>query len=364
MTLQGKGVFIWKIRDCESGDTNAIANLSLQAGLTHILVKVADGTYSYNIDAQGSDLIYPLVMALRARGVQVWGWHYIYGDDPIGEANKALQRIQQHNLDGYVIDVEGEYKQPGKRTAANRFMGRLRSALPNLPIALSSYRFPSYHPQVPWREFLESCDYNMPQVYWQYAHNPADQLSRSMREFQSLAPLRPMIPTGSAYRTGSWSATPEDIRAFLETAQSLNIRGYNFWEWSNCRRYIPETWEAIEKFPGQPVPPPKDIAYLYIEALNTHNPDKVAELYQPDAIHITSARTVQGIMAIRNWYQSMFSQVLPRATFKLTGYTSSSTSRHITWTAASDRGNVQNGNDTIGLHNKKISYHYSFFSVG
>lgn len=364
MALQGKGMFTWKIRACENGDTNAIANLAHDCGFSHVLVKIADGTYSYNIDENGIDLVPPLVTALRARGIKVWGWHYIYGDYPIGEANKAIQRIQQNDLDGYVIDVEGEYKQPGKKAAAARFMDRLRSALPKLPVALSSYRFPSYHPRVPWKEFLEKCDFNMPQVYWQYSHNPSDQLTRTLHEFQSLTPFRPIIPTGSAYRAGSWLATPEDVKTFMDTAQSLNMQGYNFWEWSNCRKYLPEVWDEISNYPGEPVTPPQDIAFEYIQALNTHNPDRVVELYNSDAIHITSARTTQGVLAIRTWYQSLFSQVLPNAKFKVSGFSPSRSSRHLTWTATSERGDVHNGNDTLGLHNGKISYHYCFFTVG
>ena len=79
-------------------------------------------------------------------------------------------------------------------------MDALRSSLPELPMALSSYRFPGYHPQLPWREFLEHYDYNMPQVYWMKAHNPADQLERSVNELTAKKPSLPVIPTGAAFR--------------------------------------------------------------------------------------------------------------------------------------------------------------------
>ena len=117
MALQGKGFFIWKIRSCENGDANAIASLAQAAQMSHILVKIADTIYSYNLDS-GVDKIPPLVQSLRARNIQVWGWHYVKGDNPIGEANKAIERVHQLNLDGYVIDAEAEYKQPGKAEAA------------------------------------------------------------------------------------------------------------------------------------------------------------------------------------------------------------------------------------------------------
>ncbi|MCJ7536339.1 MAG: hypothetical protein MUO57_12475, partial [Anaerolineales bacterium] len=87
-TLQGKGYFIWKIPSCENGDPQMIADLAHQAQLTHVLIKIADGVNSYNI-YEGVDLVPPVARKLRELGIQVWGWHYVRGDNPLGEAHKA-----------------------------------------------------------------------------------------------------------------------------------------------------------------------------------------------------------------------------------------------------------------------------------
>ena len=367
MALEGKGFFIWQIRNTEGGNASAIANLADQANLSHVLIKIADGTYGYNIDTNGTDLVPPVRQALRARGIQVWGWHYVYGDSPLDEANKAIQRIQQTGVQGYVIDAEGEYKQAGKAQAATQFMNRLRSAYPNLPIALCSYRYPSYHPQIPWEEFLEKCNYNMPQVYWVGAHNPADQLRRSVSEFQAMTPFRPIIPVGSAYQSGSWVPTAADVMEFLRTAKNLNLSAANFWEWANCRAYLTSVWNAIRDFNWSttppPPPPPADIAVQWITSLNTHSPAQVVSLYTPTAVHVNAARTIQGTIAIQNWYQTMLTQLLPNASFSLVSYTGSGSSRHLTWTATSATAHVNNGNDTFGLMDGKIAYHFSSFTV-
>jgi hypothetical protein len=42
LTLQGKGFYLWQIIRTEAGNVNAIANVAAQAGLTHVLVKIAD----------------------------------------------------------------------------------------------------------------------------------------------------------------------------------------------------------------------------------------------------------------------------------------------------------------------------------
>lgn len=362
MTLQGKGFYIWKIRRCDGGDVQVIAERAAEAGLSHILVKIADGVGTYNIE-NGVDLVPPLVQALRTRGIQVWGWHYLYGFDPIGEADQAIRRMQALKLDGYVIDAEAEYKNPGRATAARNFMRRLRSGVKDVPVALSSYRYPTYHPQLPWKEFLESCDLNMPQVYWMKAHNPAEQLARSLREFQAMVPFRPVIPTGAAFTEHGWTPTTTEVTSFLAAAKALNLTAANFWEWSNTRLLLPNLWTTIQDFDWPVGASQADIAQRYLAALNTRDPGQVVSLYDPGAVHITSARTVRGESSLRSWYSQLFGQILPNANFNLVSFAGQASSRYLSWTAASAKGKVENGSDTLGLLNGKIVYHYSSFSL-
>jgi hypothetical protein len=72
---------------------------------------VADGLWAYNVDRQNNrDYLPPVIQALRARGIQVWGWHYVYGQNVQGESRIAIQRVKQLQLDGYVINAEIEYR--------------------------------------------------------------------------------------------------------------------------------------------------------------------------------------------------------------------------------------------------------------
>ncbi len=364
MSIEGKGFFIWKIRDAEGGDPAKIVSAALAGGFTHVLLKIADGQYAYNLDRNSnSDLLAPVVDALHTAGIDAWGWHYVYGYNPAAEANIAIQRLQQLKLDGYVIDAEIEYKQPGRVNAARHYMDRLRRAFPNLPMALSSYRFPSYHPQLPWKEFLDKVDYNMPQVYWEKAHNPEPQVQRTLREFTAKSPFRPVIPTGPAYRTGRWAPSVDDTNKFMDTVKVNNLKGANFFSWDECRRDLPQVWDAVSAYQWNPPPPTADIVDTYFAALNSRDPVKVNNLYLPGAVHTTFVHTVQGSEALRAWYANLFTQLLPEPTFSLTGASGKGNSRHFTWTASSTKGKVSNGSDTFGLLDGKIAYHYSFFHV-
>lgn len=363
-TLEGKGMFIWKIPNCERGVANTIAAVAQAAGLTHILIKVANGIYPYNFDRdRNQDLVPEVAQALRSRGIQPWGWHYVYGRDPLNEARIAIRRVREMNLDGYVINAEIEYKQPGKKAAAEQFMNTLRSGLPNTPLALSSFRYPAYHPQLPWREFLEKCDYNMPQVYWMHAHNPGIQLRQSVRQFQSLNPFRPIIPTGAAFAEHGWKPAPAEIKELLQTAQILNLSAVNFWSWDASRGAHTDLWNEVANYNWSENIPVADITQQYIDSLNSRDVEKVLNLYLPQAVHINAARTIQGSTAIRSWYNSLFNQLMPNASFTLTGFSGIGNSRHLTWTATFTSGRVLNGNDTFGLSDGKIGYHYTFFTI-
>jgi hypothetical protein len=364
MSLEGKGFYIWKVPNTESGNPQSIANLAVNSGFSHALIKIADGTGNYNITSAGVDLALSVTNALHDKGLQAWGWHYIYGDDPIGEANRAIARIKTLGVDGYVIDAESQFESASMATAATKFASTLRNAYPDLTIALSSFRFPTYHPSFPWVNFLTYCDINMPQVYWVEAHNPATQLARCVTEFKALSIYRPIIPTGIACYEGSWYPTASDITAFLNEAHvTLNLPAANFWVWDECRSQVPDLFTLIANYNWPAATVVKDFTENYIDALNTLNVANVMALYRPDAVHINSKRTIQGTTAIQNWYTELFGTTLPNAKFTLTGHTGTGTIRHITWTATSTNGSVSDGIDTIGLIDGKISYQYTSFSA-
>lgn len=366
MNLRGKGFFIWKIQDCEKGNPQAIASAAQAAGLSHILIKIADGNYPYNLDSKTRvDLVPPVVSALRSRGIAVWGWHYVYGYDPLGEARIAIQRLKELGLDGYVIDAETEYKEPGRENNARRFMNEYRKAFPNLPTALSSYRFPTYHRQLPWREFLEACDYSMPQVYWEKSHNAAANIKRCLKEYQQLVPYRPVILTGPGYKWDGWRPTEDDLREFFQTAEEARIPAVNFFSWDECRRDLPNLWNLIAKYnygSQQSEEKPKALPEQLIQALNSRQTEQIINLYRPDAVHINAKRTIQGHAAIRSWYEALLHDRLPETKFQLTGSAGQGASWRFSWRVSPQVDGFSFGKDTLGVIDGKIVYHYTTFS--
>lgn len=248
--ITGKGMFIWKLQDVEGGDPDAIAEAAVKADLSFVIIKIADGNQYYrHFSDDGIDLLPQTIDALHIKGVQVWGWQYIYGNDPKEEALVGSYRVQELGLDGFVVNAEAEFKQDGKAEAARLYMSTLLTNIPDVPVGLSSYRFPNFHAPFPFEEFLEGADYMMPQVFWVQANNPQEQLLRSILEFEELDPEIEIIPIGPAHVDGDWKPSSSELREFLDAALEAGVPAVAFWEWSSARGDLPPSiWITISQY--------------------------------------------------------------------------------------------------------------------
>jgi hypothetical protein len=272
MIPAGKGMFIWQLSQCAGGDPVRLANMAQAAGFSWICIKAADGVADFNQGGaawQGPNLLPGAVDALRAVGIKVVGWQYIYGANWLGqsiaarEAQVAVENIQRFDFDCWLIDAESHYKRKGAAAWANTYMTSLRAACPSVSLGLCSYRYPTLHPELPWADFLRRIDFHAPQVYWILAHNPGAQLRRSVSELLALKHI-PVVPVGSAYydpKYPTWHVTIADLDEFNATAVEILLPGLTWWEWGENGRgaeYHPEWWAAISAHDwGQPVPPPQ-----------------------------------------------------------------------------------------------------------
>ncbi len=242
--LSGKGLWLRRLTDCEQGDPDRIAARAQAAGLTHVILKVADGADPANAEHSAA-----LVNHLTASGITVWGWQAIYGDKPrfkgefeanyhLREADQALARIttlRPLGLAGYALLAQGDYERAAYRAAkATEFMQTLRAALSDFPLGLASWKNPKSHPRFPWAEFRAHCDLDLPQVFWIAAPGEAaHQLETSVRQFAALTPRRPYSPTGPAFFEDSWRPSPDDLTEFVHTAHTLGLPAVNLFSWDS-----------------------------------------------------------------------------------------------------------------------------------
>jgi hypothetical protein len=366
MTLQGKGFFTSLLSECEGGDPGFILAAAQAAGLSHMIVKIADGGEAFGVDAGGMDYTSPVVQVLRMAGIAAWGWHPIHGINPSAEAAIAIARTQALHLDGYVVEVEKEYKNPGMEVAARQFMAAVRSAL-TIPIALSSYRFPDFHPELPWSTFLEFCDLHMPQVAWEHAHDAGAQLRESLRQCDALPNARPFIPTGMVFAASDWSPSAEEIQDFLNTAQSLGLPAVNFFNWDACRQKLPLLWTTITDFawpvpasgPAQvpPVSPADAFLAQFMAALLSRQAVKVSAQYAPFATQVWADEVRSGAAVIEAGYAAFFSSLPSGTVITISQAREQNDARMLSWKAGELAMET-----TLVVKNGKIVLDYTFIT--
>jgi hypothetical protein len=235
--FDGSGMWIWYLSKSQGGDAAAIAAQAQAHGVGTVFVKSADGTgvwSQFNATAVG---------ALKATGLRVCGWQFVYGSDPIGEAHAAAA-AKDAGADCLVIDAEGAYE--GKYAQAQRYMTKLRALVgPDYPVGLTSFPYVDFHPGEPYSVFLGpgGATFNLPQVYWKTIGDTVDASLAHTYEWN--VPYETAIfPLGQAYD----SPRAADVRRFRQLSTAYGARGVSWWVW----QYASDAdWSAL----GAPVDP-------------------------------------------------------------------------------------------------------------
>jgi hypothetical protein len=226
----GDGMWIWQLSKAEGGDLGAIAARAKASGIETVHVKAGDGTNLWNAFSPS------VVATLKAAGLRVCAWQYVYGSDPQGEAAVAAAAIKR-GADCFVIDAEAEYE--GRYAAAQRYITALRAAVgKDFPIALSSFPYVDYHSSFPYSVFLGpgGAQANLPQMYWKAIGTTPDQVFA--RTYAMNQPYgRPILPLGQLYEGPAGT----DVARFRALAQAYGARGVSWWSWQHATA---SDWQA------------------------------------------------------------------------------------------------------------------------
>ncbi|MFN8205159.1 MAG: peptidoglycan-binding protein [Solirubrobacteraceae bacterium] len=236
--FDGNGMWIWYVSRTAGGDPAAIVAQAKAHGVSTVFVKSADGTTAW------SQFSAPLVAALKAGGLDVCAWQYVYGTRPDLEAQVAAQTIAAGGADCFVIDAETEYQ--GRYAQAQRYVTALRAALgDSYPIGFTSFPYVDYHPSLPYSVFLGpgGAQFNAPQIYWKAIGGGVDAVVD--HTYQHNRPYaRPIVPLGQLYDGPSTA----DVLRFRQLLAQAGATGVSWWDWQHAES---RHWDAI----GQPLVP-------------------------------------------------------------------------------------------------------------
>ncbi|HEX7292065.1 MAG TPA: peptidoglycan-binding domain-containing protein [Conexibacter sp.] len=218
--FDGSGMWIWYLSRSEGGDPLAIAAQAAAHGVSTVFVKSADGA---NVWSQFSA---DAVAALKATGLRVCGWQFVYGREPIKEA-VAAAAAKDAGADCFVIDAETAYE--GRYAQAQRYVTKLRELVgAEYPIGLTSFPYVDFHPGLPYSVFMGpgAATANLPQVYWKTIGDTVD--ASLAHTYQWNLPYETAIyPLGQTY-DGPRAA---DVRRFRQLSTAYGARGLSWWVW-------------------------------------------------------------------------------------------------------------------------------------
>jgi hypothetical protein len=229
--MTGDGMWIWYVNRSSRGKPGKIARKAHRHGIETVHIKSGDGTTYWG---QFSSR---LVSALKARGLNVCAWQFLYGRKPGKEARVGAAAVAR-GADCLVLDVEGHYE--GRYPQASTFMTTLRSLVgPDYPIGLTSFPYVDYHPALPYSVFLGpgGAQFNLPQLYWKTIGTTVDTGYTHTWVWNRIY-RRSILPLGQVYL----NPKAGQIKRFRALAMAHGFEGVSWWSWQSARK---RQWQAV-----------------------------------------------------------------------------------------------------------------------
>ena len=216
-----QAMWIWELPETEQGSLQRIIARARAHRIGAVYIKAADAGNRW------SQFSPAVVARLKAAGLRVCAWQFVYGTRPVAEA-AAGAAARRNGAECLIIDAESAYE--GKYRSAATYMRELRSRVgSSYPLGFTSFPYVSYHSTLPYSVFLGSrgAQVNMPQVYWRdIGTTVTTAMTRTWRENRIYG--RPIVPIGQTYQ----SAPTADIRRFRAFARAWSAPGYSWWVWN------------------------------------------------------------------------------------------------------------------------------------
>ena len=228
-----RGMWIWLLPDASGGSVSAIISRAHQYGIGTLIIKSGDGTGTW------SQFNPQLVAELHAAGLRVCGWQYVYGNNPIAEAEVGAAAVHD-GANCLAIDAESEYE--GKYVQAQTYITELRKLIgAKLPVALAGLPYVDFHPSFPYSIFLGpgGAQYNMPQMYWSAIGVTVDQVYA-----HTYAWNRPYAR--SIYHLGEIDDNPPigQILRFRQLSRVYGAPNVSWWDWQEASQ---AAWNGVAR---------------------------------------------------------------------------------------------------------------------
>jgi hypothetical protein len=214
-------MWIWYLTRSDGGNVPLIISRAHAAGVDTLIIKSSDGAHYWSQFSPG------LVRELRAGGLHVCAWQYVYGTDPVAEAVIGTRAVEA-GAQCLIIDAEAEYE--GRYASAATYLHELRRRVgDSYPLGLASYPYVDYHPAFPYSVFLgpRGAQFDMPQMYWLEIGLSVGTVFRHTYTENRIY-RRPVYPLGQT----AGSPLAEEVELFRGLAVRYGAPGISWWDYA------------------------------------------------------------------------------------------------------------------------------------
>jgi hypothetical protein len=266
--LEGRSMYVWQL-DNTIFKTNVAAGIAKAqaAKLSHLIVKIADGTKAFkNTAGDLGGQLKQLVTQAHAAGISAFGYHVPHCETnelAVEEADFVAGLLDKFKLDGVFVDNEdgGSYFKGGA-AEAEAYATELKAKLAPVgrKIVMSSNDILSAHPKAYGKVIGHAMDANAPQVYYGQSATVQKRLQWAVKENSVFA--APFAPIGAGWvrkpgdKTDAGCASAADcaqrardfigLVSLMHHSNPTKFPGYGFWDWDE----VPdELWAVLNELP-------------------------------------------------------------------------------------------------------------------
>ncbi|MET0648440.1 MAG: peptidoglycan-binding protein [Pyrinomonadaceae bacterium] len=213
MAEHPRGVWIWRLANVSSDYLTTL----VQRKVGRVYLKAFDGKSSPMF--WGHQCTSENIQRFKASGIEVFGWGYHYGTGADLDAQvAAVKQAVDAGIDGYVLDVEQEVKQPATHANLKKLITRLREFVPAGMLGYTSFGNPAFHADVPWKMLDELCDLAFPQIYFEkfsFATSNEEEVQACLEAHRKLKLTKPILPIWGSESDAKNPATANELQTYL-----------------------------------------------------------------------------------------------------------------------------------------------------
>ncbi len=251
--MHGMGLWIHVVKSCFGGDVGRIVDFCTDLGVTRLTTKHYDWRW-HPRNLRNPELP-ELAQACMERGIELYVFEFNQVTDRGAVWNASYSAELAHRVNAFGLTLNVEVGWDKAYQYAKDYGAQLKTAWAG-PVSLSTYRYPSTHPETPIKEILPFVDYVEPQLYYvgEQEAAPPRLLSRSMQEYKALTNV-PVIPTWPTYQDG-WVPNVASVKKALELSVSLPASSFWFMDWLHKHPDYVEVIKQNNPWKNAAPPPP------------------------------------------------------------------------------------------------------------